>query len=59
MGETEDDLEDTDDVQFADVTTTLEEEQEHEGLNFFLPPHHRCAVHTLSLIATTDLDNAA
>lgn len=38
--ETEDDLEDTDDVQFADVTTALEEEQEHEELNFFLPPHH-------------------
>lgn len=45
--ETEDDLEDKDYVQFAGVTTELEEEQVHEELSSFLPPHHRCATHAV------------
>lgn len=44
--DTEDDLTQTQ-VQFADVSPALEEEQEHVELNFFLSPHHRCAAHTL------------
>uniref|UniRef100_A0AAY4DRN2 Transposase n=1 Tax=Denticeps clupeoides TaxID=299321 RepID=A0AAY4DRN2_9TELE len=41
------------------VSSTVTDNGKHEELNFFLPPHHQCAMHTLNLIARTDLDKAA
>lgn len=38
--EMDDEMDSTDDVQFADVSAVLQEEQEEEELNFFLPLHH-------------------
>ncbi len=33
-----------------------EEEEEHNHVRFALPPHFRCASHTLNLLGTTDVD---
>ncbi len=55
--ESRDEIEDeAQDMEFVDVETMLEE-AEQEGIHH-LPPHHRCAAHTINLIATKDADKA-
>lgn len=47
-----------DDTPFTDVNAVLhsEESQDGDGVMITLPPHHRCASHTLSLISCTDVE---
>lgn len=47
-----------DGIRFMDMDAVLEMEGDEE-LHFFLPPHQRCAAHTLNLIATNEVDKAA
>ena len=44
-------------VTFEDLHAILSTpDEEDSGDNFVLPPHHRCASHTLNLIATNDIE---
>lgn len=45
-------------AQFHDVSSILERGGDDQELQFFLPPHLRCAVHTLNLITSKDLETA-
>ncbi len=40
-------------VTFTDMTDAFSNERDDQ---FFLPPHHRCASHTITLISTNDAD---
>ena len=49
---------DTEEVIFEnmDLLLTMDIEDDHTQVQYDLPAHERCAAHTLSLIATTDID---
>lgn len=44
-----------DDVTFLDLSEILSAENESDG-QLSLPPHHRCASHTVNIISTTDVE---
>ena len=44
-----------DDVTFLDLSAILSDQNESEG-QLSLPPHHRCASHTINIISTTDVE---
>ncbi|KAJ8403832.1 hypothetical protein AAFF_G00347000, partial [Aldrovandia affinis] len=54
-GEDQDDKAEAEEVEFVDVSALL---NEHDGLEFELPKHQRCACHLLNLIATVDATKA-
>ncbi len=52
----DDNDEDEEELEFVDLSTILDQPSGDQDL--FLPPHFRCAAHTLSLVATKDSEAA-